>query len=326
MAADTVKKYLPPVTGGIIFLGLLYSLGPGGIWRSIRGAALPYLCLTPLLYLAANYLRMYKWVLMRDRMGGDIGFKELSRIYFSSKFWGMLSPMRSGEVAPALAFAGQRGRVLSIILYDRVIETFQSLVVFFCLFFLFYGSFFNLRAGYALAAVTAVLAVFTAVLMSRRLGEGFFGLIEGALAIFGERRLAGTLKGFLRGAQGEMGSFYDATGRYFTAGFGLYTLLITFVCWALDMVFWVALFKTCGIGTPLLLTLTAVMVYNMTYALSPIPGGLGIAELPLVLILGRCGYTGEVGGLIILSRALGLVFTYSCYSLSAWAAAPKAGA
>ena len=110
---------------------------------------------------------------MRDRMRSPLTFSELSSAYFSSKFWGMVSPMRSGEVAPAFLRGNKQGSLLSIILYDRVIETFQSLIVFTAIFFIFYGTFWDMRSGFVLAGIFAALGIFVFFLVVRNAARGF---------------------------------------------------------------------------------------------------------------------------------------------------------
>jgi uncharacterized protein (TIRG00374 family) len=315
----SARSSIPLIIGAAFFLGVLYSLGFSDTWQAVRTSNILFIALTAVFFVLPSYLRIYKWMLMRDRMGADISFSEISAVYFSSKFWGMVSPMRSGEVVPALAADGvgaKRGRLLSVILYDRVLETFQTAIVFVALFFLFYGMFFNVRAGFALAAIFVALGVFTFVLVTRRAGEKVFSFADGTLALLGGRKLASRIRVFLNTMKGEMDAFYSATESYFTIGFSLYNLLLTFICWALDLMFWVMLFKAMHMEAGLIIIVASVMVYSMMATLTPIPAGLGVADMSFALVLSRFGYAGEVGGIIVVGRLLAVVYNYLGYALS----------
>ena len=317
------RGFLSLILGVAVFAGILYSVGFGNTWRAFTGARFGYIGLTLLFFALGSFTRLYKWLLMRDRTEADIGFSEMNGMFFFSKFWGLVSPMRSGEVAPALfdrGDAARRGKLLSIILYDRVLETCQSLIVFVVVFFLLYGKLFDVNAGYALAGITAALALFVFVLLSREAGERVFGMADAALAMFGGRRAARKLRAFLDGVKGSMGEFYAATRSCFTPWFSIYNLSLTFVAWGFDLAFWVVMFKAFSINTELLVTVTSVIVYTMVAAVAPTPNGLGVSDLSFVLILGHFGYSGEVGGVIILSRVLVLGYTFLGYLLFA----PKA--
>jgi len=323
MVATALKRYVSSTVGAAIFLGVFYTLGFGNTWRALAGARFQYIGLTLVLFVASSYLRMYKWVLMRDRTGSVLSFSEINGLFFFSKFWGLVSPMRSGEIAPALFRSGkdgQRGRLLSIILYDRVIETFQSLTVFVAMFFLLYGELFDMSMAYALAAIFVVLAMFSFVMVSRRTGERVFAMSDAALGFFDRSGLARSLRKFLQGARGGMEEFYESTKSYFTPWFSLYCLFITFVCWGIDMIFWIVLFRAFQMDTSILVTLASVTAYTMVAAIAPTPNGLGISDLSFALILKRFGYLGEVGGLIIVSRILVLGYTFFGYLLFAPAA------
>lgn len=304
------------LAGTLIFLGVIYSLGLKDTWNALLRARFSWFFLTVVFYLAPAYLRIYKWVLMRDRMGSSLTFSELSAAYFSSKFWGTFSPMRSGEVVPAV-FRGERhGKLLSIILYDRVVETFQSLIVCVFIFFLFYGTFWGMKSGFALAGIFAGLGVFAFLLLVKEAGERVMGWADAGLALIGGRKLAAALRRFLRGLTGGTDEFYKATRSYFTVGFSTYILFLTFLAWVFDIAFWVVLFRMMNIHTGLLVTAASVMVNFLAAALSPTPGGLGVADMGFAFVLRHFGYIGEAGGIIILSRILTLGYLYIGYALS----------
>ena len=322
------KRVFALIAGAAVFVGVLYTLGFSKTMDALSHAHFGWVSLTLAAFAAGCAIRLYKWLLMRDRIGARASLREMNGMFFFSKFWGLVSPMRSGEVAPALFRGGddpQRGKILSIILYDRVLETAQSLIVFASVFVLLYGRFFDIRSGYALAGVCTVLGLFVFVLLSREAGHKVFAFTDGALAIFGGRKLVRSLRGFLEGVRGGMDEFYASTRSCFAPGFSLLNLLLTFVAWGFDLLFWVALFRAFSIGTDLLITVMSVVVYSMVAALAPTPGGLGISDLTFALILSRFGYSGEVGGLIILSRALVLGYTFLGYALFAPRAAAREG-
>jgi uncharacterized protein (TIRG00374 family) len=299
-----------------IFLGLLYALGPSATLRALGGVRARDVGATAALFVLASAVRIYKWSLLRTRAGVAITRGELTGVYFSSKFWGMISPMRSGEVAPVFLderVAQQRAGVTAVILYDRVLETFQTVMVFFALFFAYYGVFFDLRTGYVLAGLAGALALAAALLYSPGLGERAFRVLEGGLARLGPRGRWPALAGAIDRGRGAMRDFYASTRECFTVGFSLGCLAITFLGWGFDILFFVVLFKALGIGTGLLTTVAAVVVYSMAAALAPVPNGLGVADLGLALILGRLGYSGEVGGLIVISRFLVLAYVFAGY-------------
>lgn len=312
-------RLIPLAAGSLIFLTLLYSLGPGAVFSTIAGSKPAYLVLTSIFFVLPNLLRIYKWRIMQNRIESSTGFSAIVSIYFSSKFWGMVSPMRSGEIAPALLGNkgnSAQGKLLSIILFDRVIESAQSLMVFFIFFLLFYKVFFNANAGIALAGITAVLLIFSFVLFSKTSGEKALGIAGSIIGNLKEDRLSTILKGKFGRIKELLEEFYAATGRYFHLGFTLYVLAITFVCWSFDMLFWLMLFKAFAVNISLWLVLASVTVYSIMAALAPIPAGLGAAELPFVLILNKIGYAGEAGGIIIASRVLSTGYLALAYVLS----------
>ncbi len=302
-----MKKNLSRIAlaaGALIFLGVLYSLGLKETWQALSRIRPGWLIVTVVFYLLSAYLRIYKWTLMRDRMRSPLTFSELSSAYFSSKFWGMVSPMRSGEVAPAVLRGNKQGNLLSIILYDRVIETFQSLIVFTAVFFLFYGTFWGMRSGIVLAGIFAALGIFVFFLVARDAAERVYGWADAALITIGGRKIAAALRRFLQGLTGGLDEFYKATGSYFAVRFSLYNLFLTFVCWAFDRACWIALFRMMNVQASLLITVASIMVYSLAAALAPIPGGLGVADLSFALVLAHFGYKVEAGALIVASRVI----------------------
>ncbi len=308
------KRYVLPAAGALIFVGVLYSIGIGATWQALSRVRPGWILVTGVFYLLSSYLRIYKWTLMRDRVHSPLTFSELRSAYFSSKFWGMVSPMRSGEVVPAVLRDNKQGNLLSIILYDRVIETFQSLIVFTAVFFLFYGTFWGMRSGFVLAGIFAALGVFIFFLVAREAGEKVYGWADGLLVIIGGRKIAAALRRFLQGLTGGLDEFYKATGSYFTVRFSLYNLVLTFMCWAFDMACWIALFKMMNVQTGLLVTVASIMVYSLAAALAPIPGGLGVADLSFALVLEHFGYEGEVGALIVAVRVIFSSFMFLAYA------------
>lgn len=314
------KRLLALIAGAAVFSGVIYSLGLRETLAALAGARWGYAALTVLFFAGASYVRLWKWLLMRGRTGAGFSFAEMNGVFFFSKFWGLVSPMRSGEVAPAFIRGGGdggRGGLLAVILYDRVLETLQSLIVFVALFFLLYGEFFNVGMGYALAGVALALGVFTFFILSKRAGECAFAWSDSALSLFGGMRPARALKSFLAGVKGGLEGFYSATRSYFSPAFSLLLLSLTFAAWALDMGFWFALFKAFNINTSIVITIISVVAYTMVAAISPTPNGLGVSDLSFALILRHFGYSGEVGGLIIVSRLLVLGYTFLGYMLFA---------
>ena len=312
-------RLIPLAAGGVIFLALLYSLGPAAVLSSIAGGKPGYIIITSIFFMLPNFLRIYKWRLMMDRVAADITLTETVAVYFSSKFWGMVSPMRSGEVIPALVGVKEnscQGKLLSIILYDRMMETAQSLMVFFIFVFLFYKIFFNASAGFALAGISIVIAVFSVFLFSKSMGDRVLDLAVSTLSYFNKNRLTAYLSGKVEKLKKLADEFYKATRNYFNLGFSVYTLFLTFICWAFDMLFWLVLFKAFSVDIGIWLALASVMVFSIMAAFAPIPGGLGAAELPFVLILKKMGYTGEAGGIIIAARVLSAGYLTIAYNLS----------
>ncbi len=301
--------------GSAIFLALIYYLGPAEILRVLKNTRLGYLAATLPAFALTSYVRLYKWKLMRDRMGSKISFAELSGVYFSSKFWGMVSPMRSGEALPALLNAEQRGRLLSIVLYDRIVETFQTLIVFGGLFFLFYGIFFEAGTGVALSGILLVMTLAVFIVLDKRAGEGVFLAIDKCLGLLGGSRAVNRLKRITAVLRNDMESFYAATRSYFSVAFTSGMLMLTFVGWGLDMVMWLLLFKAVGADVTLWVAVAGVVVTAMAGSLSPVPGGLGVADLSFVVVLGYFGHTVEAGGVIILARVFFSLYIYLGYAI-----------
>ncbi len=97
--------------GALIFVGVLYSLGLKETWHALSCVRPGWLLVTVVFYLLSAYLRIYKWTLMRDRMRSPLTFSELSSAYFSSSFWGMVSPMRSSGGVPAFLRGNKQGNL-----------------------------------------------------------------------------------------------------------------------------------------------------------------------------------------------------------------------
>ena len=113
---------------------------------------------------------------------------------------------------------------------------------------------------------------------------------------------------------GGLDEFYKATGSYFAVRFSLYNLALTFVCWALDIACWIALFRMMNVHTGLLISVASIMVYSLAAALAPIPGGLGVADLSFALVLAHFGYKGEAGALIVAARVLFSGYVFLSYA------------
>jgi uncharacterized protein (TIRG00374 family) len=303
------------VAGFAIFAGLIYYIGPSDVARVLAGARYGYVLAAMCSIAAASFIRVYKWSMMRDRMGMDAPLPELAGMFFSSKFWGMVSPMRSGEAVPALLDKGRRAGLLSLILYDRVVESFQTLIVFVCAFIVFYGSFFDAGAGLVLAGIVLVLLLATFLMVRKDAGEFAFSVMErvaGALPAWLGRD---TARRALLAVEAGMEEFYRAVGEFFSVGFTFSLLMVTFLAWGFEMGFWLGIFAAAGVDVPVTVSVAAVVVFSMISALAPIPGGLGAGDLGLAMVLGHFGYAAEAGGAILLSRVVTPAYLYGCYLL-----------
>ena len=147
------------------------------------------------------------------------------------------------------------------------------------------------------------------------MGDRVLDLTTSALLYFKRNRLAAFLRNKVEKLKKLADEFYKST-RNFHLGFSVYMLFLTFICWAFDMLFWLMLFKAFSVNIGIWLALASIMVFTITAALAPIPGGLGAAELPFVLILNKMGYTGKAGGVIISARVLSAGYLTIAYALS----------
>jgi len=305
------------VFGTLLFAGVIYYLGPAKLLDTLKGVRPGLLALSIVPFLGIHAVRIFKWKAILKRAELDFGAGELFAKYFSSQFWGMILPGRGGEAAPALFADRDRGRVMSLIVFDRVIETVQTVMAISMLAMWLSGGHPSLTALAIMFTGFFLLLLMCIILFSRKVGTSVFGVFSRLAGMSTKGALASRLRGFMDSVTRELDDYYNTLGRYYSAGFVLYLLALTFVAWFGYVYWWVILFGSLGADVSVGVAASAMVAFTLIGAVAPLPGGgLGASDLGAVLVLGGFGMGEEAGGVIILYRVLNTAYLYASYLLS----------
>ena len=267
----------------LLIVGIIWWLGTKDITQALRSAKLSWVALAFATYFVATIARYVKWRIM---LGKDFSRSETALAFCSSKALGTIMPARLGELAPLLTARFRTHRVVAAIAVDRLVETLGTTVI----------------AGFAWAFLPHDDARITIALLvvSACIASSFVLLLYGKpwhyLAQKTERfaRIASLFQMLLR---------VSNTSRAFGWSY-VWLVVLSIIPTALEVVQAQFLYISLGawVEWPLLFTLP--FVYGVVSLVSITPGGLGIADIPVLYLL-RAVPAGALGGCFLLSTLMG---------------------
>jgi uncharacterized protein (TIRG00374 family) len=297
---------------GLLILAGLVPAVYGHDWAAARTAlgqalASPGLLLAALaLFFAALCASLLKWHYMSRRVGAGFSWRHSLRLFGTLYLVGTFTPGRAGELfVPVLMRGG--GRLTGVALVNRVLEgswtVFVGAIV---IISLFAGSVDNARL-WALAPVVLVLLAAVTVLSRRRFTKALFALGRACLKPFARFGPVARLLALDEKYAAALEPFYDANERLLQPASVLVFSLLMLVIWiattAANYLLVLASVPDAQQVT-FLIVLALITVNAVATFLSPIPGGLGLAQGLQLVLLASLGYKKEDFGAFVLLALL----------------------
>ena len=267
----------------LLVVGIVWWLGTKDISQTLRGVKLPWVALALATYFVATMARYAKWRIM---LGKDFSRSETALAFCSSKALGTIMPARLGELAPLLTARFRTHRVAAAIAVDRLVETLGTTVIaVFAWAFLPHD---DVRITVALLVVSVGIASSFALLLY----EKPWHYLAKKTARFA--RIASLFQMLLR---------VSHASRAFGWSY-VWLVVLSIIPTALEVVQAQFLYVSLGawVEWPLLFTLP--FVYGVVSLVSITPGGLGIADIPVLYLL-RAVPAGALGGCFLLNTLMG---------------------
>ena len=301
--------------GLVLFIAVIRRSGFDSTAEALVHIDGPNFLLGCLMFAAASLIRLSKWTIMQAYLDLSLSPTEVCRLYFGTRVGGLVTPLRSGEVVPAL-FSEHRSELLTVTLFDRAIEGFRMLVVIFValIALLRRGVLLPLRS--TLFAAVAFFVLFVVALVDRRIPVWFLtrtGQYIGRVRHSGLARKTGIWVGCLLDGVNQ---FYDSVQTFWTPGRSLLLLCLTFVAWFFDILVSFFVFYAVRFPLPLGAVITSIVLFSASNFIAPTPSGLGVGDFVLATVSQSLGYDGTVGPFLVTSRSLGVILTFVGYFLS----------
>ncbi len=304
-----MKRAIQIAAGLALFAYLQYALGIGRSVEAIRSARWSALLAGGAAFLLAHGIRLAKWAYFHRLAKIDASPGSVARFYFDLKLFGLVTPGRLGEFMPAFISAGKKGTLVSLTTFDRIAESFVTLVLALFAFAFVLKERDRLPLLPALLLVAFLLAAVVILLVRNEWMVGTARRAGGWLERFADNRFARKLL-LRRGEIGrEIEELRDSIRGLFRPPVAAVTLAITFIAVAADLLFWRWIFLSVGIDLSVGLLIGAVTLFNMSGFLSPTPAGFGVADALAVIFLRSAGKEGSFGSFLLLLRVVQFVFT-----------------
>jgi len=278
---------------GLLFLfGLIYRVGFYGIIEIITKAKLSFLFLGVLVYLILIFTRSLKWFLLVRIIGDGTKYRQFLPLYLVNSLMGNITPFKSGETITPFLFKKYLkipvGQGFSIVILDRLFELIIFIII------LVLAVFYTLNRGIQnslilsifqgiLVALFLLLAILIILVASKRITLKIIKLFN-----FFRRYSLG--KKILEFAEKELDAFYGILPLFKDKGIYKFMIPLTLLGWFFEILASYLVFSSV---LPILFIdiATAQIIVMAATFVTFIPGGVGIAEIGVVYILGLFGYS-----------------------------------
>jgi uncharacterized protein (TIRG00374 family) len=249
------------------------------------------------------------WCRYKVIIGGNLTWKTTGYLYFLSKAGGSMTPARIGDFVPMIYKEFRTGEIFSAIIIDKVLELY-------CMFFFGCIGLFGLRnlpapATIAVGCGFTVLTALFILLCNRSLWDQLVGFVQ--------RRNAGIRNPALRYMHSAVCKVLVLAQKASSVVARLgwkYLILIglAFCSYALSLIAAKILFSACSISISLFLILELMTVSGLVTIFSFIPGGVGVSEVSLLLLLSLYGVSREsFAAYAVMSRSINILILIGLY-------------
>jgi len=289
---------------GLLFLfGLIYQVGPYGIIGIIAKAKLSFLFLGALVYLILIFTRSFKWFLLVRIIKNEIKYKQFLPFYLVNSLMGNITPFKSGETVTPFLFKKYLkipvGQGFSIVILDRLFEliTFTIILVLAVFYMLNWGIQNSLILSIfqgVFIALFLLLAILLILVASKRITFKIVKLFD-----FFKRYSLG--KKILEFAKKELDAFYNILPLFKREKAHRFMVPLTLLSWFFEILAFYFVFSSV-FSIPFINIATAQIIVAAATFITFIPGGVGVAEISMVYLLGLFGYSNVLtlsGGLLV---------------------------
>jgi len=318
--SDSKKRYrrLIGLAIGLALFGLvLCQLGPRQILGALKELDYRYILVACAMFAVSYSIKVSKWYFIQRRAQLSRPLLSIAHLYFGTRVGGLMTPLRSGEFIPGL-LGDKKGEILAITLFDRLVESVQTLLTFIVVLAIFAYQFISPSGIWSLALFALFLFLLCLPLLyPQRSVE----CVQRTLDWVGQQGHLQHIRWFsaLRAQAREITErFFEIAARLFSPTTIALSLAATFCGWFFDIMVNLFVFRAVGAGISVLMVMLSMMTLSMINFIAPTPSGLGIGDATLALILGSMGYRGETGAFLIIARPLVAVLTVLGYMLFNW--------
>lgn len=315
------RSRIGKLVGLIVGLGLfgfvLYQLGFEETLSALLSLNGWYLLAACGMFTVSYAIKISKWHFMQRRAGLNRSLLSIAHLYFGTRVGGLITPMRSGEFIPGL-LVEEKGEILAITFFDRIVESTQTLLTFVVVFALFAYQFVSPGGLWPLALFVLIIG---SLCLPFFFPERSSRWILSVLSWLGRNRVLGRARWFVKlqsQARDVIQRFFEVATRFFSPPVIALLLVVTFIGWLFDMMVYFFIFRSVGAFLGVMVVMAGVMTMSMINFIAPTPSGLGLGDSSLALILSPLGYRGETGAFLIVARFLVTMLTAFGYLLFTW--------
>jgi uncharacterized protein (TIRG00374 family) len=307
------------ILGGGIFLLLLIQIGLRETFSALRSVDISFLLMSVgLIIIGQQFIPFTKWVIMCRRTKMDLKIKEVLFLSSNVLVGGIITPARTGEFVTALFVKEMKGKVSSIVLFNRVIESSITLLIAIFVFGVLLRNFLPSESWIFIgAALGIILFLLYGFSTKERFGLFIFSKGKKLLIFLKGIKFFGRILNLEERIVREVGHFYQSMRSLFSWRTVLILIFLTCIIWTIMAFANWFLFLSVGIRVSFKIVIAVMVLSAIGSFISPTPGGIGLGDIPVVYFLFLNGYHENVGAYLLLGRLAVYVIAFGWYFL--WA-------
>ncbi len=277
--------------GLLLLFFLIYQVGFYEIIKTIVRAKLKIAFLGVCFYIVLIFTRSLKWFILVRILKNEIKYKELLPLYLINSLMGNVTPFKAGETATPFLFKKYLkipvGQGFSVIILDRffemmVLTVISSLAVLYMLNSGESNSLILFTLQGVLISLFLLLAIFIIVVASKRITLRI-------LRLFIFLKKYPVAKGGLEFIEKELNIFYTSLSLFKDKRAYQFVVPLTLLSWFFEILAFYLVFSSV-ISVPFIKIAVSQIIAMAAAFITFIPGGVGMAEISVVSILGLFGY------------------------------------
>lgn len=315
-----LKDRLWFILGGGVFLLLLIQIGLRETFLALKSVNLLYLLVSVgLIVIGQQFVPFLKWVIMCRKTGMNLGLKEVLFISSSILIGGIITPGRTGEFVTALFLRETKGKLSSIVLFSRVIESSITLLIAIFVFGVLFRNFLPSKSWIYIGVTLGIILLFLYGIATKE-RFGIFILSQGKRLLICLRRIQffQRILNLEEKIGREVGHFYQSMKSLFFWRTVLGLVFLTCITWVVVTYANWSLFLSVGMDVPFNIIVGMMVLSAIGSFISPTPGGIGLGDVPPILFLFVHGYRDHVGAFLLLGRLVVFIVAFGWYFLWAW--------